>query len=169
MSGCKGCGAALKPSGPKDHRRKWCSERCRKRSYGDPCIDCGARTSYGAEKKRVPEPHCDSCRAQRATNRRVERALKMLEMRRNGATNLEAARRLGVPVGTVATEMYRLHLLGFDFPAAPYNNARFRSMRRYSEAQIDSLARGLIERGVTVPNAALAAAAIAPDDRSGDA
>lgn len=57
---CAGCGVALVPSrrGP---RRKWCSERCRKASYGDPCVDCGARTCYGAEAKRRPDPRCNPC------------------------------------------------------------------------------------------------------------
>ena len=57
---CAGCGEPLSPSG--GHRaRKWCSERCRKGSYGDPCVDCGARTSYGSERARIPEPRCTEC------------------------------------------------------------------------------------------------------------
>lgn len=60
---CKGCGAPISPTNSYDNRRKWCSERCRKRSYGDPCVDCGARTCYGAETARIPEPRCQPCSA----------------------------------------------------------------------------------------------------------
>lgn len=62
MSSCQGCGGPLPP-----RARKWCSERCRKGSYGDPCVDCGARTVYGAETKRVPEPRCVPCENARRT------------------------------------------------------------------------------------------------------
>lgn len=57
---CLGCGAPIEKTwrGPDP---KWCGERCRKRSYGDPCVDCGARTTYGAEKTRIPEPRCATC------------------------------------------------------------------------------------------------------------
>lgn len=62
MSGvCHGCGAQLPPKTWAGRERIWCSERCRKASYGDPCVDCGKRTSLGAEHKRVPEPRCLSC------------------------------------------------------------------------------------------------------------
>lgn len=59
-AGCAGCGGPLPPArGTKP--RKWCSERCRKASYGDRCVDCGARTSFGAERARIPEPRCPRC------------------------------------------------------------------------------------------------------------
>lgn len=59
---CQGCGASIEQAG-RGRRRKWCSERCRKASYGDPCVDCGARTSFGSETARVPEPRCRACSA----------------------------------------------------------------------------------------------------------
>lgn len=63
MSLCEGCGRELdKPQKP-GRPRKWCSERCRKRSYGDPCVDCGSPTRFGAETARVPEPRCLQCAA----------------------------------------------------------------------------------------------------------
>lgn len=58
---CAGCHNTL---GAGHHpRRKWCSERCRKASYGQPCVDCGTRTVHGAESARVPEPRCATCSA----------------------------------------------------------------------------------------------------------
>ena len=39
--------------------RKWCSERCRKRQYDMPCVDCGARVSgYDGHRD---EPRCFQC------------------------------------------------------------------------------------------------------------
>jgi hypothetical protein len=73
---CAGCGTAISPSGPMDLRRKWCSERCRKRSYAQPCIDCGARTIFGAEREKVEEPRCASCSA---AHRRVWTSERILE------------------------------------------------------------------------------------------
>lgn len=64
---CAGCGTPISPTGSYDNRRKWCSEKCRKGSYGDPCVDCGKRTSYGAETARIPEPRCQQCSATHRT------------------------------------------------------------------------------------------------------
>jgi hypothetical protein len=60
MAGCAGCGESLAPSRGSRSRR-WCSERCRKASYGDPCVDCDAKTRFGAEAARVDEPRCHPC------------------------------------------------------------------------------------------------------------
>jgi len=59
---CKGCGGPLPPPSLLGGRpRLWCSGKCRKASYGDPCVDCGARTVFGAERARVDEPRCYPC------------------------------------------------------------------------------------------------------------
>jgi Homing endonuclease associated repeat len=58
---CAGCGGPLPPRKGPGAPQKWCSERCRKASYGDPCVDCGKRTCYGAESARIPEPRCPTC------------------------------------------------------------------------------------------------------------
>lgn len=52
---CAGCDSAVPTT------RKWCSNRCRKQSYGQPCVDCGKRTCFGAESARVPYPRCQEC------------------------------------------------------------------------------------------------------------
>jgi hypothetical protein len=57
---CHGCGVPIQKTW-QGADPKWCSGRCRKRSYGDPCVDCGAKTRYGAETARVAEPRCLSC------------------------------------------------------------------------------------------------------------
>lgn len=59
---CQGCGTPIEPSGPRDHRRKWCSERCRKAQYGGTCVDCGAPTYGGNGQAKAPE-RCLLCRA----------------------------------------------------------------------------------------------------------
>lgn len=63
---CRGCSTPL-PAGRGGPPRVWCSERCRKASYGDPCVGCGTRTQFGAESSRVPEPRCRACAATRRT------------------------------------------------------------------------------------------------------
>lgn len=58
---CAGCGKPTTPTKFAGKPHKWCSEKCRKGSYGQSCIDCGVRTSYGAEAARVPDPRCPTC------------------------------------------------------------------------------------------------------------
>lgn len=161
MSACHGCGAKLPPLKAQGRPRKWCSERCRKASYGDPCVDCGASTVYGAERARVPEPRCASCRVALDHARRVDLVLAMLRLRRaHDLTNLEIARHLSIPVLTVATELSRMRALGFDFPAAPYNNAAAnRATRPVITRDAECLGRALQACGVSVPafDAAVAA------------
>jgi hypothetical protein len=147
---CKGCGGEL----PNMHgNRRYCSERCRKRQYGDPCVECGAKTVYGAETRRVPNPRCDPCARRRKADRRVALVLAMLELRRTTQlTNVGIGRELGTPASTVATELHRLRALGFDFPVSSYNGSGGR--RADSLAWDDStrtLAVALRERGHHVP------------------
>jgi hypothetical protein len=59
---CAGCGELFQVRSKQAlARAKWCSERCRKRQYGQPCIDCGKRTTHGAEHARLEEPRCYPC------------------------------------------------------------------------------------------------------------
>ncbi len=63
MSGCNGCGAALAPSVGRGRPRKWCSERCRKRSYDLACVVCGGRVD-GTTPGKIPDiekPVCIVC------------------------------------------------------------------------------------------------------------
>jgi len=155
VQGCKGCGAEL-PASLSNRPRVWCSERCRKGSYGDPCVECGARTVYGAETgRRGEDPRCAACARRRASDRRVSTAMSMLALRRTSdMTNREIASTLGIPWGTVATELHRLRCLGFEFPASPYNG-RGATDHRGTDLVWDepthSLAAALRDRGHEVP------------------
>lgn len=148
---CARCGETLAPNKGPGRARKWCSEKCRKGSYGQPCMDCGARTSYGAESARVPEPRCDPCRLRCASDRRVERVMAMLDLRRTeGLGNIEIAARIGSTAATVATELKRLRALGWKFPAAAYKNAEARRVERpVADAKTVVLGRELAKRGIT--------------------
>lgn len=56
---CKGCGGPL-PASRGGRPRKWCSDRCRKSQYAQPCVDCGGPTKDGSGG-RVAEPRCVPC------------------------------------------------------------------------------------------------------------
>lgn len=144
---CAGCGAEL-PTYPVSNRpRKWCSGKCRKASYGDPCIDCGQRTVYGAETARVPAPRCDGCNKRHESDRRCERVMAMLRLRRDGLTNIEVGRELGCPTATVSAELHRLRSLGFDMPNVYRANFYADDRKVTLEAQV--LGRELAKRGIT--------------------
>lgn len=111
---CAGCDAEIAG----DPRRKWCSERCRKASYGDPCIDCGARTAFGAETARVPEPRCLSCarRLSLAEKYRDQRE-RLAEMHQAGATYKEIADAFGWPnPNYVGKYVWELRQMGYELP-----------------------------------------------------
>lgn len=56
---CAGCGTRIQPTCAHDHRRKWCSDRCRKRAlYSGTCETCGGRTYSGDA---VPPTRCLEC------------------------------------------------------------------------------------------------------------
>lgn len=154
---CHGCGAQLPPSKNPGNPRKWCSERCRKASYGDPCVDCGARTCYGAETARVAEPRCNDCRQANAAERRVTHVLEMARLRIEGVEPRDIAKRLNIPKSTVAAELTRLRTIGFDVPRSEYRNAadaRWPSASCYFGREVETLRRALVERGIHPPHLA---------------
>jgi hypothetical protein len=61
---------------------------------------------------------------------------------------------MGVSVATVAAELYRLRTLGFEIPAANYNNAKLAESRGFSPEAV-VLGRSLAERGITPASFAL--------------
>lgn len=145
---CAGCGTLLAPPTNGRGWRKWCSEKCRKASYGDPCIDCGGRTIYGAEHARVPEPRCDACNRQRGSDRRCERAMAMLTLRRQGMSNIAIAAELDFPAHSVNSELHRLRSLGFSMPKVP-GRGRPARVGAVVTAEAAVLGRELAERGFT--------------------
>jgi hypothetical protein len=60
MMTCAGCGQPIQRSGPHDHRRKWCSERCRKAQYAGACTDCGGPTNGTTPSRGLPT-RCGPC------------------------------------------------------------------------------------------------------------
>lgn len=65
-SGCHGCGAPLQPNVAPGPKRKWCSQRCRKRTcYSRPCPGCGTlmNGSNGLAGEHAPT-HCSACAAE---------------------------------------------------------------------------------------------------------
>ncbi len=106
---CAGCGAPLAPSrgGPP---RKWCSERCRKRTlYAGVCERCGRPTNCSDGRAAAPR-RCAGC----ARAERHERALRRL-----------------------IAEVHRWHDLYGEIPAASaWNLASVRARRRaYAEGR----------------------------------
>lgn len=64
MTICAGCDAELPPpTGKPSPVRKWCSDRCRKRSYDLVCVDCGGRVSgtHPGKMANRDEPVCREC------------------------------------------------------------------------------------------------------------
>lgn len=121
---CVGCGGPL----PADAHtnRKWCSERCRKASYGDPCVVCGARTVFGAEQARVPEPRCIGCENRRRTAKQMERVVCVIELRAAGLDNAAIARVLGTSHHAIGSLIYEARNLGVAVPLTPYAPVRAR-------------------------------------------
>lgn len=77
MSGCQGCGTELaqKPTGA---RRKWCSERCRRRTlYSRECIDCGEPTDGSNGAARAPE-RCAECTKKLVHRTAVDRMIEAM-------------------------------------------------------------------------------------------
>lgn len=68
MSECAGCGATLQPNRAPGRPRKWCSERCRRRTlYTGICKSCGAETYDGSAS---PSDECAACMRQRQHDER---------------------------------------------------------------------------------------------------
>jgi biotin operon repressor len=153
MNDCHGCGAALPPQNYVGRPRKWCSERCRKGSYGDPCVDCGGRTCFGAETARVPEPRCIACRQSAESGRRVKQAVEILQARRADPSRTLAS--IAAEIGTsrhhVRNELQRLRMIGFDFPNSTYRSAYRKVDHLSPDREALVLAREMRARGIAVP------------------
>lgn len=125
---CAGCGEMFPIRSILSRKAKWCSQKCRKGSYGDPCIDCGARTAFGAERARVPEPRCAKCAA--VARRNDELAEQVIELRREGLLNHQIAERLGTSPHVIGNLVYRLRNRGIDVPKTAYRPGAARAVYR---------------------------------------
>lgn len=100
--------------------------KARKDSYRGRCEDCGSPTDGSNGSSKAPR-WCSACVGAHnpRTQGRAERVLEMVRLRNEeNLTNKQIAERLGVPVGTISTELSRMRALGFLVPAAPYNNVK---------------------------------------------
>lgn len=125
-------------------------QKARKDNYRGRCEDCGTPTDGSNGAAKAPR-WCVSCHGRHnpKTPGRVEKVLEMVRLRRDlGLTNKEIAERMGIPKTTIQTELCRMRVLGFDVPAAPYNNATAGSPS-YMGKDTQSLALALDERGIT--------------------
>lgn len=74
MTTCTGCNEPLPPNKAPGPPRKWCSERCRRRTmYTTPCKTCGAAVYDGSAK---PPDECGDCKYRRTYRERNERIFK---------------------------------------------------------------------------------------------
>lgn len=118
---CQGCGTPVEQPIYPQHggrRRKWCSDRCRKRTaYGGRCEICGAATYGGAGPDAAPK----RCRKHNAGN---ERNHERAEVRWNaievlwraGLTIQEIADHTGDTHSAVSLMLHRMRVDGRDIP-----------------------------------------------------
>lgn len=87
MSACAGCGTAIEQP-----RRKWCSDRCRKRTlYGGTCKLCGAVTN-GYDGPGTAADICIDCHEARNAERNAE----IIERWNEGEPEWYIAREMGL-------------------------------------------------------------------------
>lgn len=115
-SDCVTCGAPLDPStGPP---RKFCSERCRKAQYAEPCVDCGrphtGRASHPGQR------YCVECGKRHAAEASTERARPQRElierMWREGASSAAICAAIGSRVAAPSAYIANLRARGYDLP-----------------------------------------------------
>jgi hypothetical protein len=114
---CQTCGSWLpNPKG----RRRFCSERCRKASYGGTCVDCGALTSGNNGREKAPR-RCQECdnrfhsERQQAHYRAKNDKLAALYLSGMPLTSI-AAEMGWAGAGSVAVQVNRLRSYGYDLP-----------------------------------------------------
>lgn len=72
MSACAGCGTPITQPPSRGRRRKWCSDRCRKRTlYSGTCEICGGPTN-GSNGRDAASDVCRECHEQRNAERNAE-------------------------------------------------------------------------------------------------
>lgn len=119
---CAGCGNDFEYE-YRGKPRKWCSEKCRKDSYGAPCPRCGRRMT-GANGRGPNAPSlCRQCveadgEANSARQRQhgAGRREIVLRMWPQGASLREIAAACNTTVPTISTQVQRLRSYGHDLP-----------------------------------------------------
>jgi hypothetical protein len=118
---CQTCGGPLNwwPGKP-GVRPKFCSDKCRKASYGGTCIDCGARTDGSNGRDKAPElcRDCDKKQIRdRAQARWRDKNDRLAELYLAGVPLKGIAAEMGLQPNTVAVALWRLrNLYGYELP-----------------------------------------------------
>jgi hypothetical protein len=99
---------------------KFCSDKCRKASYGGTCIDCGARTDGSNGRDKAPElcRDCDKKQIRdRAQARWRDKNDRLAELYLAGVPLKGIAAEMGLQPNTVAVALWRLrNLYGYELP-----------------------------------------------------
>lgn len=111
------------------------------------CPGCGEPMGQGSLRADGSRRRVDVCPACQ-TKRRVERAVTLIRLRREGLLNTEIAERLGTTRNTVATEFQRLRALGY-VGVSPYRGARQRVAAPVITREAEALGRFLRAHGIT--------------------
>jgi hypothetical protein len=90
--------------------------KARKAVHGQPCVDCGARTSYGAESRHVPEPRCGRCgHEEQKLRKREVRDARRREIERRwlaGESLLQIAAALDTTLNSIAVTLAEMRAEG---------------------------------------------------------
>ena len=91
--------------------------KTRKHRLGDPCVDCGARTSSGSGYKRTPEPRCIPCEQARRRVEHDKMAQRVIALWADGLTLREIAVEMGWKnLKTAQAFIWKLRGEGYDLP-----------------------------------------------------
>jgi hypothetical protein len=116
---CRGCDSEAAPrKGRRGRKPEWCSERCRKRQYEQPCIDCGkphmGRASHPEQR------YCHACAQRRSGEASAERARPRRELAERlwaeGRTYREIAPLIGMRLPTLKSQLTNWRNEGYSFP-----------------------------------------------------
>lgn len=123
QSYCKDCKREL---GRDDSNRRRDKIRAWEREHTTPCVDCGTLTSRGylsGNGSQMPTLRCQNCQNRKLYEDAHDRAERLLQMRRDGLSNIEIAQREGISPENVATSLQRSQVARFPeltWIPAPY-------------------------------------------------
>lgn len=109
---CAGCGGPFPPELKPHPRRKWCSERCRKRQYAKPCIDCG-KPIDGTTPSRCGG-RCTPCANKIPREADLMKRWRIEELWADGHTTREICEAMGLKYATSNVSNWRSR--GYDLP-----------------------------------------------------
>lgn len=120
---CVGCNHDFEYKRAPGQRRKWCSDKCRRDSYGEPCPRCGERMNgsngRGPNAPTLCRPCAEADReaiSARARKNGAERREIILRMWPLGATLREIAAACDTTPAVIGVQIRRLRAYGHDLP-----------------------------------------------------